>query len=99
MTPKVGEDWWLFRVKVSKDQAILGFPKHMTIGIGFSKEDSNWNKNLPYCTPEGVDGLYRHIEENKGDDNISRKVCIVAIEMIKTAVEETRSLWDMRRRA
>jgi len=37
-TPPVGEDYWLFRVKLFKDQAIIGFPKFGTIGIGFAIE-------------------------------------------------------------
>lgn len=71
ITPPVGENYWLFRVKVSKKQAIVGFPKFGTVGIGFAKE-TDWNTNLPYqCT---TDEIYNHIKHNLGKGNFSNSI-------------------------
>jgi hypothetical protein len=86
MSPAPGPDYWLFRVRVSDKQAILGFPKFFQIGIGFAVEDADWNTNLPAtCDAEEI---YEHIKENKGDDAISRETCLEAIQMIQAAVLE-----------
>lgn len=76
-TPKPGTDnSWLFRVQLSKNQAIVGFPKFMLIGIGFYKE-KDYNTNLPYtCSPEKI---FNHIKDNKGSKKISDSDCITAI--------------------
>lgn len=88
ITPAIGEDFWAFRVKLSDTQAILGFPKFFTIGIGFAQE-SNWNTNLPYtCDAEKIFG---HIEENKGDDNIPDSDCLKAIRLIQAAAATIQS--------
>lgn len=84
ITPPIGSGYWLFRVPLSKKQAILGFPKFMTIGIGFEKED-DWNTNLPFSCD--TDKIYDHISHNKGDDSISKEDCIKAIEMIQAAAK------------
>lgn len=85
ITPPIDESYWKFRVAVSDKQAIVGFPKFGSIGIGFQHED-DWNTNLPsICETEEI---YNHIECNKADDSISRELCIKAIEMIKEAVEK-----------
>ena len=84
VTPPIGEDWWLFRVQLSKDQAILGFPKFGTIGIGFSKEE-DWNTNLPY--QESTEGIFDHIKHNKGDDSISDDDCRRAIAMVQESAK------------
>ena len=82
LTPSLGEDYWLYRVRLADEQAIVGFPKFFTVGIGFAVEE-DWNTNLPYtCTAEEI---YNHIEHNKGDDSITRDDCIAAIEMIREA--------------
>lgn len=82
MTPAIGEDFWIFRVKVSDTQAILGFPKFGTIGIGFAEEE-DWNTNLPYrCS---TDEIWQHIDHNKGDDAIDDATCVAAIEMVQAA--------------
>lgn len=84
-TPPVGEDYWLFRVRVGNRQAILGFPKFMTIGIGFAQEE-DWNTNFPYtCTTEET---WEHIKHNKGDDSIPDADCIEAIRMVQEAARE-----------
>lgn len=80
ITPPVGQDYWLFRVKLFKDQAIIAFPKFGTIGIGFAIEEENWNTNLPYSVcPEQ---LYDHIRANKKYDEITKESCIQAIKLI-----------------
>jgi hypothetical protein len=53
-TPAIGKKgYWLYRVKVSKTQAVIGFPKFYTIGIGFQKE-TDWNTNLPKFYTIGI---------------------------------------------
>lgn len=82
MTPEIDEDYWLFRVKLFKDQAIVAFPKFGTIGIGFALEE-DWNTNLPYdCTSEEI---YKHIRVNKKYKNIRKEKCIKAIDIIRKA--------------
>ncbi|TDB86445.1 hypothetical protein E1264_17760 [Actinomadura sp. KC216] len=85
LTPAIDEDYWLYRVKLSERQAIVGFPKFGLIGIGFAVEE-DWNTNLPSgCDAEQI---YEHIAHNKGDDSISREDCLSAIRMIQDAVRE-----------
>lgn len=87
LTPSLGGNYWSYRVVLTATQAILGFPKFDTIGIGFAREDEDWNTNLPYtCDAQTI---YDHIEHNKGDDSISAEDCVAAIEMIRTAVYAT----------
>jgi hypothetical protein len=82
LTPPIDEDYWSFRVKLSDAQAIVGFPKFGTIGVGFAQEE-DWNTNFPYtCTAEEI---YGHIEHNKADDSISREDCIAAIRIVQEA--------------
>jgi hypothetical protein len=87
MTPPIDEDYWSFRVRLSDTQAIVGFPKFFTIGIGFAREE-DWNTNLPYTTAAGE--IYDHIAHNKGDDSITREDCITAIEMVQAAARQAR---------
>ena len=47
VTPALSESYWAYRVKLSDKQAMLGFPKFGTIGIGFAIEE-DWNTNLPF---------------------------------------------------
>lgn len=56
ITPALNEDYWAYRVRLSEKQAIVGFPKFGTIGIGFAVEDDDWNTNLPYsgCSAEEI---------------------------------------------
>ena len=84
ITPAIGEDYWSYRVKLHKDQAILGFPKFMQIGIDFAQEE-DWNTNLPSMCP--AKEIFNHIKHNKKYDEISDEDCIKAIEMIKEAVK------------
>lgn len=83
MTPSIGADYWSYRVQLSEQQAILGFPKFHTIGIGFAVEDEDWNTNLPYTC--GTREIYDHIAHNKGDDSISVEDCLAAIQLIQDA--------------
>jgi hypothetical protein len=34
LTPLIDEDYWAYRVQLSDEQAIVGFPKFGTVGIG-----------------------------------------------------------------
>jgi hypothetical protein len=84
ITPPIGEDYWLYRVKLYKSQAIIGFPKFCQIGIGFALED-DWNTNLPStCTATKI---FRHIRRNKKYKYISDNDCISAIKLIQKAVK------------
>lgn len=84
-TPPIEEGYWTYRVRLSERQAIVGFPKFLTIGVGFAVEE-DWNTNLPYtCDAEEI---YAHIEDNKGDDAITREDCLTAIRMIQEAAAE-----------
>lgn len=85
VTPAISEDFWLFRVKLNgAGQAILGFPKFFTVGIGFAKE-TDWNTNLPYgCTTEEI---YNHIKHNKGDSKIPKARVLEAIRLVQSAAK------------
>lgn len=88
LTPPVGDDYWAYRVRVANGQAVIGFPKFGTIGIGFAVEE-DWNTNLPY-TCEAAE-IYEHIKHNAGNDAITREVCLAAIELIQDAVKADRA--------
>lgn len=85
ITPPLDEDYWQFRVKVDKDQAIVGFPKFGSIGVGFAKED-NWNTNLPSSYSTEI--IWEHIKENKRYASIPDERCKKAIKMIQKAAKE-----------
>lgn len=85
LTPPIGEGYWSYRVCLSDKQAIVGFPKFFTVGIGFAVEADDWNVNLPYTS--SAEEIYEHIVCNKGDDSITREDCVTAIEMIQQAVK------------
>ena len=78
--PPVDEDYWTYRVKLYKDQSVLGFPKFTVIGIGFSQEE-DWNTNLPSsCDSEEI---FNHIKHNKKYDEIKDSDVLKAIKMIQ----------------
>ena len=77
--PPVGEDFWLARVPVAPDQALVCFPKFTTVGIGFQRE-KDWNTNLPY-TSKAAD-IYDHIKHNRSCP-ATRAECIEAIEALQ----------------
>lgn len=85
ITPPIDENYWIFRVKLFKDQSIVAFPKFFTIGVGFAQE-YDWNTNLPY--KQSAEALYAHISHNKKYKEITKKQCIEAIEKIKEACEQ-----------
>lgn len=85
--PPVTEDYWAYRVVVGEHQAIVGFPKFMTIGIGFAVEE-DWNTNLPYICD--TDEIWSHIAHNKGDEAIPDGWCIEAIRLVQQAAHADR---------
>jgi len=88
LTPALGEGYWSYRVIVGEHQAVVGFPKFSTIGIGFAVEE-DWNTNLPFtCDTEAI---WKHIAHNKGDEGIPDEWCIEAIRLVQEAVYADRS--------
>jgi hypothetical protein len=87
LTPAIGEDYWTYRVRLSDKQAVVGFPKFMTIGIGFAVEE-DWNTNFPYTC--GTEETFQHIKHNKGDDSISDDDVRAAIALIQAAARKHR---------
>ena len=85
ITPPLDEKYWMFRVKLCKDQSIVAFPKFNTYGIGFAIED-DWNTNLPWRSP--TEEIYGHIRRNKKYDEITKDDCIKAIDMLRKACHE-----------
>ena len=85
VTPPIEESYWLYRVMVSDTQAVVGFPKFGTIGIGFMVED-DWNTNLPYTSD--ATRIRKHIWHNRGGESITKDVVDRAIELIQAAATE-----------
>lgn len=83
ITPPIGPDYWSYRVKLTEDQALLGFPKFGTIGVGFAREE-DWNTNLPFWVP--ADTLWEHIKHNAGDRTITMDQVAEALGLIFDAV-------------
>lgn len=84
-TPDIDEEYWLFRVLLTDDpkgQAIVGFPKFGTIGVGFAQEE-NWNTNLPYN--DDTEEIFSHIRRNKGNDAIPDDDVRAAIKLVQDA--------------
>ena len=77
ITPPLDADYFIARVPLFKDQAIVIFPKFFTIGCGFAKEEEDWNTNLPLSTE--AEQIYNHIKVNKHYDEITDEQCIAAI--------------------
>jgi hypothetical protein len=76
------EEYWLFRVRLHKNQAIVGFPKFGTIGIGFENEEDS-NTNLPYN--DTTFALFKHIKHNKHYRSIKDADVLRAIFMVQKA--------------
>lgn len=92
ITPPIDEAYWYWRVMLEGDQAILGFPKFNTIGIGFAQEE-DWNTNLPFsCSAQKI---FDHIQHNKGHDGITDVDCLAAIEMVRQAARQFKGLSDV----
>lgn len=85
VTPPIDDGywyWWL-RVPLTDTQAVIAFPKFLTIGVGLQIED-DWNTNLPYtCSPNKIAS---HIFHNAGDPTISLEGVVEAIEVIQEAI-------------
>jgi hypothetical protein len=87
MTPPINEDYWAYRVRLSDGQAIVGFPKFSTIGVGFAVEE-DWNTNFPYtCETEEI---FQHIKHNKGDESIEDDDVRAAIKLVQDAATADR---------
>ena len=88
-TPPIGADYWAYRVRVAEGQAVLGFGKFGTVGIGFAQED-DWNTNLPYT--QDTDAIVDHIWHNRGpnlnDDQHDRDTVRAAVAIIQHAIIE-----------
>lgn len=79
ITPPISEIYWIARVRVTRRQALLLFPKFSTYGIGFAYE-KDWNTNLPYS--ESAEKIFNHIKCNKG--KVAKdKDCLKAIKLLK----------------
>lgn len=88
ITPPITDDYWKYRVRVADGQAVVGFPKFGTIGVGFAEEE-DWNTNLPYTSD--AESTRKHIWHNRAplDDSTESAALVVrAIEMIQEAVAE-----------
>ncbi len=85
VTTNISEDYWVFRVKLYKDQAILTFPKFFQMGVGFAQE-KKWNKNSPSSFT--AERIYKHIKANKKYRAITEAQCIEAINLIKEACKK-----------
>jgi len=93
-TPDINEDYWSYRVRLTETQAVIGFPKIGTIGIGFAVED-DWNRNLPYRT-KTAEEIAAWIAPNKGDDSIRDEDVLAAVRLIQQAAREDRGDPDER---
>jgi hypothetical protein len=92
LTPAVNEDYWTYRVRLSEGQAILGFPKYYTVGIGFADEE-DWNTNLPYtCSTEKI---FQHIQHNRGSESITDDDIRAAIKLVQDAARQDRDTEDL----
>jgi hypothetical protein len=81
-----GDDYWAYRVDLSDKQALIGFPKHGTIGIDFLH---NRGEDLPYSVnPERLADFFAPGRLLGGDAVIPREHVIRAIKMIREAVVE-----------
>jgi hypothetical protein len=89
LAPMVNEGYWSFRVRLTDTQAIVGFPKFGTIGIGFADEE-DWNTNLPYSSD--AERIASHIWHNHGDSIPDtpewKQTVTAAIAIIQNAIHE-----------
>ena len=91
VAPPIDETYWAYKVEVSENQSIVGFPKFLTIGIGFMVEAEDWNTNLPFTSPTSE--ILNHIWVNRGKGNDSNEFkarCLRAIRLIQRAVRKDR---------
>lgn len=85
VSPNVSEDYWAYRVRLTRQQSVVAFPKYSTIGIGMAKE-VDWNSNLPWTCKASK--IWKHIRHNKRNKCITDKIGIKAIRMIQKAIKE-----------
>jgi hypothetical protein len=83
IAPIVNEGYWLYRIKLYKDQSLIAFPKIGTLGVGFSQEE-DFNRNLPFSVPPKY--LMAHIWINRKYKQITKKLILEAIEMLRTQI-------------
>jgi len=82
ITPPIDEYYWTFKIPLHKEQALVAFHKFGTLGIGFAIED-DWNTNLPYTCD--TNKIADHIWHNRKYPQITKKILIEAIEILKKA--------------
>jgi hypothetical protein len=87
ITPPINEGYWLARVPVNKNQAVVAFPKFGVIGIGFQKE-TDWNTNLPSTC--GAEEILEHIGHNMGK-GVKKIDCLKAIQMLQQFAKNRKS--------
>lgn len=87
VTPPMDEDYWTYRVRLTDRQAVVGFPKFLTIGIGFAHE-TDWNTNLPYVCSAAE--IAEHIMHNAGEEAITTEQVIEAIKLIQAQAHADR---------
>jgi hypothetical protein len=80
VTPPLDEEYFIARVVMHRDQAIVVFPKFGVIGCGFAKE-KDWNTNLP-ITCDAAE-IWRHIKHNRKYRSITDKRGLLAITMLQ----------------
>jgi hypothetical protein len=88
VTPPINEDYWEYRVQLGEGQAILGFPKFNTIGVGFALEEKSWNSNLPFRF--STEDIWEHIKRNRGKTTAKPQEIKKAIEMVCEAAAQDR---------
>ena len=82
-TPAINKEYYIMRVVLYKDQALVAFPKFGLIGVGFAIEEGSWNTNLPYQVE--AERLYRHIRINKKYRAITKQTCLEGLKMLQEA--------------
>jgi hypothetical protein len=85
-TPSINSEYYIMRVVLYKNQALVAFPKFGLIGVGFAIEESNWNTNLPYQVP--AERLYRHIRQNKKYRAITKAMCLEGLKLLQEACKK-----------
>jgi hypothetical protein len=89
--PVTSPDYWMFRVKLHREQAVLGFPKFGMIGVGMAVEkDGNTNLPLsPLRTPqENAEKIANHIFCNKRYKVITKDMIVEAVRMIEDGAKQ-----------
>ena len=85
VNPPVGVDYWVFKVRLYEDQAMIAFPKFGQMGISFLREERR-NINLPAMS--SAEDIWEHIKPNKKYMQITKKMGIKAIQMLQGACKE-----------